>query len=309
MKRKAFLILGLSLFGFSVALADINEGLVAYYPFEGNAQDASTNGLHGSNYTGGVTYSAGKLGQAAWFNGNSCLRLPMARLLDGESNATISAWVLLSGGEGQILSAGDSRSGFDPITTRISASAAADVKFNQTATNTQTFIGFDNGDPIQGMSAGVWHLFTVILERQTTQSVFRCYLDANAVKMSTNASFSRIAYDADMPAIVGALDASSPWQFWNGGIDDLRIYNRVLSKSEILYLVSGGDPTLSITVSQVRLCWNAPTNKASQLQYRSDFTGGNWSNLGPPIVEMGTILCATNDVDQPNKFYRVIFLP
>jgi len=40
------LVMGLS--WFPVAWADLNAGLVAHYPFDGNAQDASENGHHGT---------------------------------------------------------------------------------------------------------------------------------------------------------------------------------------------------------------------------------------------------------------------
>ncbi|EDN71691.1 secreted protein [Beggiatoa sp. SS] len=46
----------------------LTDGLVAYYPFEGNAQDAGGMGHHG---TGNVTFVAGKVGQAANFKGKN----------------------------------------------------------------------------------------------------------------------------------------------------------------------------------------------------------------------------------------------
>jgi hypothetical protein len=55
--------------------SDVNltNGLVAYYPFNGNANDASGNGLNG-NINGGVTFSndiAGNLNSAATFDGST----------------------------------------------------------------------------------------------------------------------------------------------------------------------------------------------------------------------------------------------
>ena len=95
----------------------------------------------------------------------------------------------------------------------------------------------------------------------------------------------------------------------SGLIDDLRIYNRALSKAEINYLFNGGDTTLTIEVSQVRICWNPPPLKTSQLQYRSSLTSGEWVNLGDPILESNTQICVTNDVAGPPRFYRVLYLP
>jgi hypothetical protein len=44
------------------------DSLVAYYPFDGSADDASGNGNHGIEH--GIKYTDGMVGQAAWFNGS-----------------------------------------------------------------------------------------------------------------------------------------------------------------------------------------------------------------------------------------------
>jgi hypothetical protein len=47
MKRMAILVSVLTVIYFvaNFAFADLNDGLIAYYPFDGNADDASVNGL------------------------------------------------------------------------------------------------------------------------------------------------------------------------------------------------------------------------------------------------------------------------
>ncbi len=51
---------------------DLNCGLVAHYPLDGNAQDASGNGNHGTA-NGGLTYGDGAVDQAASFDGNTVM--------------------------------------------------------------------------------------------------------------------------------------------------------------------------------------------------------------------------------------------
>jgi hypothetical protein len=52
-------------------LADLNDGLVAYYPFNGNAKDESGNGNNGRE-NGGIKYvNNGVVGTAASFDGVS----------------------------------------------------------------------------------------------------------------------------------------------------------------------------------------------------------------------------------------------
>lgn len=55
--------------GGGLAYADINSGLVAHWPLDGNANDA-VGGNNGTGY-GDITYVGGVLGQAASFNGFS----------------------------------------------------------------------------------------------------------------------------------------------------------------------------------------------------------------------------------------------
>src|ERR1035441_4728412 len=100
----------------SHAQSFLTNGLVAYYPFNGNANDtAGTNNgtVQGATLT---TDRFNKANSAYYFNGNSWIETTQYRLLDGASNATISVWAMInSGTNGQILSCGDYRGGLDPI--------------------------------------------------------------------------------------------------------------------------------------------------------------------------------------------------
>ena len=149
---------------------------------------------------------------------------------------------------------------------------------------------------------------TIVLERQSTESVFRCYADARLVAQSASAAFSHIAYDTDMITLIGAIEVDSPWQFWSGGIDDLRIYNRALSAAEVAGLFWGGPAHLTIEVSQVRLCWDAPSNQTFQLQYKSELTTNTWVDLGLPLPGNAGLICTNDAITQPRRFYRVLVL-
>jgi hypothetical protein len=58
MVKKLFVFLAVAglIFTFTgVCFADLNDGLVAYYPFNGNADDESGNGNHGTVYGATIT--------------------------------------------------------------------------------------------------------------------------------------------------------------------------------------------------------------------------------------------------------------
>ncbi|MBT7307506.1 MAG: hypothetical protein HN842_04770, partial [Gammaproteobacteria bacterium] len=70
--------------------ASLDDGLVAYYPFDGNANDSSGNENNGTE-NGGVTYTTGVNGQAASFDGrNDYIRVnSIASISD---SYTLSSW-------------------------------------------------------------------------------------------------------------------------------------------------------------------------------------------------------------------------
>src|SRR5664279_2093476 len=77
----------------------LNNGLVAYYPFNGNANDASGNGMDGVVY--GATLTADRFGltnSAYRFDGSSWIQLPDAILPVAAPEFTLSVWVLADRG-------------------------------------------------------------------------------------------------------------------------------------------------------------------------------------------------------------------
>ena len=80
-----------------MAWASLTDGLVAYYPFDGNANDASGNGNHGVVH--GATPTTDRFGNANsayGFNGDDCgyVEVPNSTGLQCITRAiTISAWI------------------------------------------------------------------------------------------------------------------------------------------------------------------------------------------------------------------------
>lgn len=90
------IIFGLALLGmiFEVeAQNSLTNGLVIYYPFTGNADDASGNGHNGTVY--GATLAPDRFGQpnqAYHFDGNSRIFVANSVLVSG-SAITLAAWI------------------------------------------------------------------------------------------------------------------------------------------------------------------------------------------------------------------------
>ncbi len=96
MKSKTvFLSLLFLLFFASTVFASLTDGLVAYYPFNGNANDASGNGNHGAIW-GDVSYIDGLIGQCAKFGGVDSpghIKVANNSSLQFNQETTFSLWV------------------------------------------------------------------------------------------------------------------------------------------------------------------------------------------------------------------------
>jgi len=70
-------------------------------------------------------------------------------------------------------------------------------------------------------------------------------------------------------------------------------------------------PVAMIRLSQVEICWESLTNRTYQVQYRSDLTTNQWTDLGSPVLGNGTVNCIYDAilVDQPRRFYQIVSIP
>ena len=227
------------------------KGLVAYYPFNGNANDlASTN----NGTVQGVTLTADRFNNpnsAYYFNGSSWIETSQYYLLNGSKTATISAWVTLNPSLtsfAQIVSAGDYRGGYDPISLHF-AVTNADVQFQDhllgnvnSAYITSGGASFQAGMPL--LTPNNWHQIIVVLGTNNPLGELFIYVDgvleSTQIGADDGSQFQGIVYDTSMRFLIGAIEGrpfySTPGQFWNGNIDDIRIYNRAISSGEVAYL-------------------------------------------------------------------------
>jgi hypothetical protein len=89
--KKISILIFLSLLPFST-LADLNSGLVAYYPFDGSGTNVAGGGLNMTNYN--VTFQPGLRGLAAVFTGpDQVLQTPENFPITNNASRTISVWL------------------------------------------------------------------------------------------------------------------------------------------------------------------------------------------------------------------------
>lgn len=219
--------------------ANLNNGLVAYYPFTGDVSDQTGNGNTAVNVnTLFTTDRFGLSNSAASFDGGSSyVLLNNRRFLDGSSNLTFSVWYRPNGGQsGQLIGSGDSRFGSDPISTRIGTGGFEDFGVTDAAAPGPPRTGL-SGHP-EVFKNQVWQQLVVVHSTGRSNSSTVAYLQGNPIATNTASKIITLSYDRNMQTRIGAAD--SPFfgndQHWRGEIDDVRFYNRALSPAEVTQL-------------------------------------------------------------------------
>jgi hypothetical protein len=210
------------------------NGLVLLYAMEGNAQDTSGKGNNGT-LNGTATYVSGPTGygKALQFNGlDNYVTLPIGNLLSTLSNITVATWVnrpstvpswerIWDFGTGPLATANNymflavAQGTTGPMTFAIMTPTLAEKRF--VAPNI--------------LPAG-WHHTAVVIDG--TAMTATVYLDGDVVATSSVAALPK-----DLGVTTNNCIGRSQWTadgFFNGAIDDFRIYNRAASAAEIRYL-------------------------------------------------------------------------
>lgn len=228
-------------------LQDTINSLVAYYPFNGNANDESGNGNDGTVNGAALTEDRfGNANSAYSFNGASYINLGNQTALDfGTSPFTIVAWMktLSSEKEVIVMKGGDEAGG-----------ARWMLSVNEMAVNKTNFILDDNTSKYQqndllDVNDNRWHMVAGV--RNGTDMIL--YVDGVPSAITALEASYDLSGTSQGNAYIGAgfsYASSSIFKFFNGIIDDISIYNRALSSAEIdsLYHFGGwpstADPNL-----------------------------------------------------------------
>ncbi len=218
----------------------ITNGLMAWYKFdEGSgttANDSSGNGNTGT-LINSPTWTTGKIDGALSFVSASSQYVNCGTNLGlggRTSNLTICLWYYQasSNDHGAFFKLGNSTdvSGGDGVGVGISG---------QPATN-----GFETaGNRIASLYEGVrwidsgvntttgWHQFAIVIDSSGNPTI---YSDGNSIYSDNLGSMLAIGSVGTSIAQVGGYTSSIPSnRFWTGKLDDVRIYNRALSPTEI----------------------------------------------------------------------------
>lgn len=222
----------------------LNTGLVGSWPLNGTASDVSGNNHNGTLYnTLTTTDRFGNAGNAILFNGSSSqITIPdNAALHLNNTDYTITVWVRLDNYNSGLYSAIISRRGALGANQGylLAISGVNSVHTAGLPSTTGGTTSFNNGSAGYSFSpsvaTGQWHMLTVTYG--LSGQVLNEYFDGTLYNTYTGAgTLPSTAYDLTIGVDQAANLSNSGGYYFQGAMNDLRLYSRSLSASEIQQL-------------------------------------------------------------------------
>jgi len=205
----------------------LKKGLLAYYPFNGNANDESGNEYHGMNEGAELTTDRhGNINSAYYFDGTDVISVPNHSSINFLNEFSITCWI-------------NSESTKSPMSIIIKNGLYTD--FYLFIMSNITYFKFRNSENIdyqqssnKKLDMGKWHSLIFTRNKSNSQKIF-----LDGVLISEKIESNQIEWLSKEISIGGFLFQHNLGNYYHGfvgKIDDVRIYNRVLFEEEIKYL-------------------------------------------------------------------------
>jgi hypothetical protein len=254
-------------------------GLLAYYPFCGNANDLSGSALNGTVV--GATLSTDRFGHnnsAYTFNGSSnYIELPASNFV-GLNIYSYSIWIKpTSTTAGLPYSIGSN----DPYCQSLSfnSTSVSAGSYNNGSNPLQSYV-FSNTLP------GINNWIHVVVTRD--MSDLKLYVNGSLIAASTGNTNNQAASYGSTPPYRAILGARSTLQqyFFDGQIDDVRIYSTVLTQNEVTQLFNEAPSTLNVNSGTI--CAGNSFTLVPSGGYSYVFSGGS-AVVSPTVTTSYTV--------------------
>ena len=243
--------------------SNLQQGLVGYWPFCGNALDESGNGNNGT--VNGATLTTdrfGNAGSAYGFDGvNNYIQVPDNgdSTLDLTKNFSISAWAKIDSliGNGPTMLSKhignvDNIGSYEFIVGKVPTN---DYKLSFQATPNFSLNAYSN---YSSFIKELWVNYSITYDYIGENLLY--YVNGIRVD-SIHVNFDVSNTDIDFLIGCTFLNNTSTYDyFWKGSLDDIAIWNRALSQNEITQLYNQGVCQTSITVTDTLLIHTSITS-------------------------------------------------
>jgi hypothetical protein len=217
------------------APSTLKEGLLLYMPFNGNLADSSGNSNNGTAF-GTLTYSNNRYfegGKALALNGADNRIEIQGQNLENLTQFTMYVEFMPTNADPMMLLSrtqfevkANMKQAFSLMTNYNGAGTRFQMKKPGSCDNIDTYTAWGTevrGEALPAIKA--WNYLAITYDGTTIKS----YLNGNLVGSGTELGASLCS---GAPLIIGSWHVEQPLYF-NGNVDELRVYNRVLSTDEI----------------------------------------------------------------------------
>ncbi|HUV66196.1 MAG TPA: LamG domain-containing protein, partial [Sedimentisphaerales bacterium] len=203
-----------------------STGLVAYYAMDNNAEDGSGNGNHGT-LQGAPQWVEGLIGKALQFNGGTdYVEVADAPGLDIINTITIAAWIkanTFGNWRGFVVK------GLETAPYAMQMWGDGSLRFGWNYGSPPGAVGNGLVNSNGKMPLGEWAHLAVTYDGSTLSFYINGGLDTQETDVSL------VFGTNDEPLILGC-DFPGGDEYFDGAMDDVRVYNRALSPSEVMFL-------------------------------------------------------------------------
>ena len=247
--RKIFLTLSFILFVIPIVISqDLpsyipTDGLVAYYPFNGNANDQSGNGNHGTVNGATLTSDRNGVENSSYLFDNSNISIENQFYNNGYETYTINIWFLTNNPSKTMQCLLNTTPHDGEGIGYNHENALNTFSHGKNSNVSQHLWDIFSSNPFGfQVQENMWYMITIV----KNSGNYSYYVNKSLDKTSTT---SLTAENQNTGLIFGSTSLGS--EFLSGKLDDIGIWNRVLSEQEIqnLYTSSSGDILLNGTVS------------------------------------------------------------
>ena len=217
---------------------NLTNGLIAYYPFTGNANDYSGNGNNGVVYGAILTSDRNGISNTAYnFDGlTNYISLPLLTRLNGLSKASFSFWIKTS----SLNNSGTIIGHFGNNNGAVGANPGIFIgTYSSNQIMVSNYSGM-SGSSSSSISQNQWHHIVVLFDgTQISNSLKTTFYVDNMQVASTVVQINNTIGNATS-SFIGRrnIDFDRYGDYFKGQIDDVRVYDRILSTYEISYLYS-----------------------------------------------------------------------
>ena len=280
---------------YSFIQEDLEDGLIAYWKLDGNANDyAGTN--HGTIY--GATTTTGQVNNALYFDGiDDYVNMAQTGPL-GNSQRTITAWAKTSSeAEQYILCYGGSLFEY-----------GTNIRAGLSGYGGCEGVTFDicNGAVTYSASVadGKWHHYTFVIPDMVDAALSDVRLYQDGILLTDvcgSDTLGRIIDTGSIPIEIGRF-FDEPWYYFDGSIDEVMIFDSALSAGQIEAMYEAGLAGHELTIAPL---FADPNNGDYHLlsrrgRYRASTEEWILDNVTSPCVDGGDPYAALSQERFPN---------